>query len=184
MTSNKAHRHLFSLTLSAVAAALGVALAYLPHAISLGSAARLDLAILPIIVIAVWVAPPYTGAALAAVDLLSCLTVGDEIYLPITLVKLATGLLLGLLLYKRPVKVLRGVLIFTAIAVALDFGLMTVALYPFFGSFFAVITARAVSVPVNLILRIAFYLLLVPRVTRIARPYLVRNGLLPKEESK
>ena len=184
MTSNKAHRHLFSLTLSAIAAALGVALAYLPHLVSLGSAARLDLAILPIIVIAVWVAPPYTGAALAAVDLLSCLTVGDEIYLPITLVKLATGLLLGLLLYKRPVKVLRGVLIFTAIAVALDFGLMTMALYPLFGSFFAVITARAVSVPVNLILRIAFYLLLVPRVTRIARPYLVRNGLLPKEESK
>ncbi|MBQ7377004.1 MAG: hypothetical protein IJW71_01610 [Clostridia bacterium] len=184
MTSTKAHRHLFSLTLSAVATALGVALAYLPHAISLGSAARLDLAILPILLLAVWVAPPYTGAALAAVDLLSCLTVGDEIYLPITLVKLVLGLLMGLFLYRRPVKPLRGSLVFLFLALTVDFGLMTMALYPLFGSFFAVITARAVSVPVNLLLRIAFYLLLVPRVTRIARPYLVRNGLLPKEESK
>ncbi len=184
MTNTKAHRHLFSLTLASVAAALGVALAYLPHVISFGSAARLDLAILPILVISVWVAPLYSAGALATVDLLSCLTVGDQIYLPITLVKFAVGLLMGLFLYRRPVRLLRGVFVFPFLAVFVDFGLMTLALRPLFGSYIAVLTVRAPMVPVNLCLRLLTYLLLVPQITRIARPFLARNGLLPKGERK
>ena len=184
MTNTKAHRHLFSLTLSSVASALGVALAYLPHLISFGSAARLDLAILPILVISLWVAPLYSAGALATVDLLSCLTVGDEIYLPITLVKFAIGLLMGLFLYRRPVKLLRGIFVFLALALFFDFALMSLVLYPFFGSFLAVMTARAISVPINLCLRLFVYLLLLPHVNRVARPFLTRNGLLPRGDQK
>ncbi len=193
MTSNKAHRHLFSLTLSAVAAALGVALAHLPRMISGDDAARIDFAILPILFLAVWLPPIYTGAAYMLTDVVGCFLNGYAPFLPITLVKLAFGLLMGLFLYRRPVKPLRGAFVFTSLGVLIDFLLMLPVMRLYYYVFapmsenaaWSVITvSRAITFPINILLRTVIYCLLVPLVTHATRRILVRNGLLPKEESK
>lgn len=185
MTNTKAHRHLFSLTLASVAAALGVALAYLPRILSGDAAARLDFAILPILFLAVVLPPVYTGAAYMLTDVIGCFLNGYFPFLPITLVKLAFGLLMGLFLYRRPVRLLRGAFVFSLLGVLLDFGLMLPVMRLYYwvyapmsenASWFIILYSRAAIFPVNILLRTAVYVLLVPLVLRAAKPILKRNS--------
>ena len=184
MTNTKAHRHLFSLTLSSIASALGVLLAYLPRVLSGDAAARLDLAILPVLFLAVAVSPVYTGAAYLLTDVVGCFLNGYPPFLPITLVKLVFGLLMGLFLYRRPVKLLRGAFVFSLLGILLDFGLMLPVMKWYYfvyapmsanASWLMILSARGLIFPLNIVLRTAVYTLLVPAVLRATDPILKRN---------
>ena len=113
---------------TAVMAALGCVLAYVPRLFSADGAARLDLAILPILLVAQMCGPLWSGAGYVLTDLVGCLFSGYAPFFPITVCKLVAGVLLGFGAYQRKFTDMRFFLSLVFVAAVVDFGMMSVAL--------------------------------------------------------
>jgi len=145
------------LTATAVLAAMGVALAYVPRILTVGGLARLDLAILPAIVAAVALGPLWSCGVYALTDLVGCLFNGYAPFLPILGCKILLGLWLGFCLYRRPIRWGRSLFCLAVAGVLVDFGLMGLSLRLFYGKpWVELIVSRSITAGLNFAVRLVF----------------------------
>lgn len=146
-------------TFTAVMAALGCALAYVPRLFTADSGGRLDLAILPILFVAQLCGPVWSMLGYGLTDLVGCLFSGYAPFLPITVCKLIAGLLLGICFYKKKFEVKRCLVSFAVLAFVVDIPLMTVALKLLQGRpWIYYVWVRPLTAALNFAVRVVFAL--------------------------
>ena len=168
---------------TAVMAALGCALAYVPRLFTADSVIRLDLAILPILFVAQLCGPLWSMLGYVLTDLVGCLFSGYAPFFPITLCKLLAGLILGICFYKKRFTVKRCLVSFAILAAVVDIPLMAVALRLLQGRpWIYYLWMRPVTAVVNFPVRVVFALLVgraakVP-LARVAKQFEKENAFM------
>lgn len=171
------------LTATAVLAAMGVALAYVPRILTVGGLARLDLAILPAIVAAVALGPLWSCGVYALTDLVGCLFNGYAPFLPILGCKILLGLWLGFCLYRKPIRWRRSAFCLVTAGVLIDFALMGLSLRLFYGKpWIELIVSRSVTAGLNLAVRLVFLQFAAGRLSGLLCR-IMQFPVLPKEEN-
>lgn len=156
------------LTATAVLAAMGAALAYIPRILTVGGLARLDLAVLPAVVAAIAMGPVWSMSVYALTDLVGCLLNGYAPFLPILLCKILLGLWLGICLYRKPIGWRRSLFCLLAAGVFVDFALMGLSLRLFYGkSWVELIVSRSITAGLNFAVRMAFLQLAAGRLSAL-----------------
>ena len=166
---------------TAVMAALGCALAYVPRLFTADSAGRIDLAILPVLFVAQLCGPLWSAAGYVITDLVGCLFSGYAPFPPITLCKLAGGLVIGFGFHKKTFSLGRCLLWFGILALSVDVVLMTPALRLLQGRpWLYYLWVRPLTAALNFGVRLLFVL----TVGRAAQPTLRRfAGILEREDA-
>lgn len=156
------------LTATALLAAMGTALAVVPRLLTWGDIARLDLAILPVIVAAIALGPVWSACAYGLTDLLGCLLQGYTPFLPILACKLLVGLWLGLCLYRHHVNWKRSLLCLFVAGVVVDFALMGLSFRLFYGkAWIDLIVSRGITASLNFAVRMVFLAWAAERLSRL-----------------
>ena len=156
------------LTATALLAAMGTALSVVPRLLTWGNVARLDLAILPVIVAAIALGPAWSTCAYGLTDLLGCLLMGETPFLPILACKLLLGLWLGLCLYHHPVNWKRSLFCLFVAGVLVDFVLMGLSLRMLLGKAWVdLVVSRSITASLNFALRMVFLAWAAERLSRL-----------------
>ncbi|MBO5789122.1 MAG: hypothetical protein J6R42_04175 [Clostridia bacterium] len=151
------------LTMTALMAALGTALAIMSKFLFGDLPVRIDLAVLPVLVVAYFLGPVESGIAYVLIDVLSSVFFYPP-FLPITLAKLVAGLYFGFLLKKCSPSPTRYAILFLVYAVLLDWLYMSFALYWLQKtSIVAIMLLRAGQAAIDVVVGFSFMYFVLPK---------------------
>ena len=158
--ANQNHRYVRRVAISAMCVAGSVVLCRLLGFSPGGTALRVEIGFLPILLVAHLYGPLWSGMAYLLADLLGALvTTGVDPF--IMLAKASVGVCMGLFFYRRSLSLVRSAVGFTVIAVTIEFFVMTLIFrFPFGMPWETAFIQRAITAFGNLPIRILLSYLL------------------------